>query len=65
MFNYLKYLCFMVICYTSLQGENYSYSDLLKGCEPEQIVALQEANTSLGLNEATQFQSLEGGLTRA
>lgn len=65
MLNYLKCLLFIVLSYASLEGTNYSYSDLLKGCEPEQIEALQEASTVLGLNENTQFQSLEGGLTRA
>ena len=65
MFNYLEYLLFVALCFTSLQAENYSYSDLLKRCEAEQTRALQEVSSSLGLNEETQFQSLEGGLTRA
>ena len=67
MFKYLKlkYLLLVALYCASLQGENYSYSDLLKGCEPEQRVALQEVSTFLSLNEDTQFQSLEGGLTRA
>lgn len=49
----------------SLQSENYSYLDLLKESQPEQIKALQEASSFLNWNENTQFQSLEGGLTRA
>lgn len=65
MFNYLTYLLFFGLFWTSLQSENYSYSDLFKECEPEQVVALQEASTFFGLNENTQFQSLKGGMTRA
>ncbi len=65
MLNYLKYLLFIFLSCASLEGTNYSYSDLLKGCGTEQIVALQEVSTFFGLNEDAQFQSLEGGLTRA
>ena len=65
MFSYLKYLIFVILFSNSLQGENYSYSDLLKESQPEQIKALHEVNSFLNWNEDTQFQSLEGGLTRA
>ncbi len=65
MFNYLKYLLFFVLTCDSLQGENYSYSDLLKESQPEQIKALQEASSFFNWYDGTQFQSLEGGLTRA
>lgn len=65
MFNCLKYLFIAFLFFASLQCENYSYSDLLKGCQPEQIKALQEASSLLNWKESTQFQSLEGGLTRA
>lgn len=61
----LKYLLFIILSFTSLQAQNYSYSDLLKESQLEQIKALQEANSFFRWNEATQFQSLEGGLTRA
>src|ERR1700722_2689781 len=60
-----KHLLFVVLSCASLQGANYSYSDLLKESQPEQIKALQEARSSLNWNEDIQFQSLEGGLTRA
>ena len=65
MLNYLEYLLFLVFTCASLQAENYSYSDLLKESQPEQIKALQEASSFLNWNEDTQYQSLEGGLTRA
>lgn len=65
MHNYLNYLLFAVFSCASLQSENYSYSDLLKESQAEQIKALQEASSFLNWNEDTQFQSLEGGLTRA
>lgn len=65
MFKYSKYLLFIALIYASLQGENYSYSDLLKESQPEQIKALQEASSFLKWNEDTRFESLEGGLTKA
>ena len=65
MLNYLKYLLFIISSCTYLQGENYSYLDLLKESQFEQIKALQEASSSLNWNDDIQFQSLEGGLTRA
>src|ERR1700733_4493140 len=65
MFNHLRYLFFVALYFASLQAENYSYSDLLKRCGAEQARALQEASSFLGLNEETQFQTLEGGLTLA
>lgn len=65
MFNYLKYLLFIVFFCSSLQGANFSYSDLLKESQPEQIKALQEANSFFKWSGDTQFQSLEGGLTKA
>lgn len=65
MFNYLKYFLFVSLFCASLQGQNYSYSDLLKECQPEQIKALQEVRSVLNWSEDAQFQSLEGGLTRA
>lgn len=65
MLKYLQYLLFLVLTCASLQGENYSYSDLLKESQPAQIKALQEASSFLNWNKNTQFQSLEGGLTRA
>lgn len=65
MFKYLNYLLFILLSCASLQAQNYSYSDLLKESQPEQIKALKEASSFLHWNEATQFQSLEGGLTKA
>lgn len=65
MFKYLKYLLFILLSCALLQAQNYSYSDLLKESQPEQIKALQEASSFHHWNEATQFQSLEGGLTKA
>lgn len=65
MIKYLNHLLFIFLSCTSLQAQNYSYSDLLKESLPEQIKALQEASFFLNWNEGTQFQSLEGGLTRA
>lgn len=65
MIKYLKHLLFIFLSCASLQAQNYSYSDLLKESQPEQKKALQEASFFLKWNEATQFQSLEGGLTRA
>lgn len=65
MSNYLKYLSFLGLNLASLQGKNYSYSDLLKESEPAQIKALEEAYSFLNWNENTQFESLEGGLTQA
>ena len=63
-FKYFLILILPLFC-ASLEGENYSYSDLLKVCQPEQIRALQEVSAFLDWNEDTQFQSLEGGSTRA
>lgn len=65
MHKYFKYLLFIVLSCASLQAANYSYSDLLTESQPEQIKALQEASSFFNWNERTQFQSLEGGLTRA
>lgn len=65
MLNYLKYLLFLTLFCTSLQGENCSYSDLLKASHSEQIKALYEVGSFFKWNENTPFQSLEGGLTRA
>ncbi len=65
MIKYLKHLLFVALCCASLSAEKCSYSDLLKGCEAEQARALQEVSSFLRLTERTQFQSLEGGLTRA
>lgn len=65
MFNCLKYLLFLTLFYNSIQGENYSYSDLLKESQPEQIKALHEVSSFFSWKEDTHFQSLEGGLTRA
>ena len=56
MFSYLKYLIFVILFSNSLQGENYSYSDLLKESQPEQIKALHEVNSFLNWNEDTQFR---------
>ncbi len=63
MLRHLKYLSFLVLGCASLQGENYS--DLLEESQPEQIKALEEARSFHNWNEDTQFQPLEGGLTRA
>ena len=63
--NYLKCLLLVVLSSSAMQGENYFYSDLLKESQPEQIKALQEASSFFNWNESTQFQSIEGGLTRA
>lgn len=63
MLNHLKHLSFLVFACTSLQAENYF--DLLKEAQPEQINALQEAGSFLDWEGETQFQALEGGLTRA
>jgi serine/threonine protein kinase len=60
-----KHLLFIILFFTSLHAENYSYTDLLKESQAEQVKALQEANAFFGWSETTQFQSLEGGLTRA
>ncbi len=61
----LTCLLFLVLTCASIQGENYSYSDLLKESHPQQIKALQEACSILNWNEGTQFHALEGGLTKA
>ena len=65
MITHLKYLLFFLFYCTSLQSKNYSYHDLIKECRSEQIEAIKEASSFLGLDEKTQFKSLEGGLTQA
>jgi aminoglycoside phosphotransferase (APT) family kinase protein len=62
---YLKILLFIVLFCATLEGQNYSYSELLGICELEQVEALQEAKMAFGWQEDTQFQSLDGGFTRA
>lgn len=64
-FKFFKPLLLVVLFFSSLAGETYSYTNLLKECGPEQIQALQELSVFLGLNETTQFHSLAGGMTRA
>lgn len=52
-----KFLIYIILTCASLESTNYSYSELLKGSEPEQKVALQEVRTFFGLNENTQYSS--------
>jgi hypothetical protein len=50
MIKYLKYILLILLSCASLQAHNYSYSDLLKESQPEQIKALQEASSLLNWN---------------
>ncbi len=61
----LKYFLFIILFCASLHCKNFSYSNLLKEAQSVQIEALQEARPFFNWNEDTQFQSLDGGLTRA
>lgn len=65
MINYFRCLLLIFLSCASLYGNNCSYSDLLKESQPEQVKALQDASSFLNWSEGIQFQSLEGGLTRA
>lgn len=48
-----------------MHGEELSYLDLLQRCEEEQSRAIREVSCFLKITPEIQFQSLQGGLTRA